>query len=105
MRACAPSLLGCHASVHLNPLAARGGAPPDLSTSSPARPCTPLDLPQVVREEGAYANGRATLELLPPEVYGPGCEKQFSLRRLEAVLGEAEQAEHLAKEMLKVGGC
>ena len=58
----------------------------------------------MVREEGAYANGRATLELLPPEVYGPGCEKQFSLRRLEAVLGEAEQAEHLAKEMLKVGG-
>ena len=35
-------------------------------------------------------------------MYGADCERQFSLRRLDAVLSEAEQGEHLAKEMLKV---
>lgn len=57
---------------------------------------------QAVREEGGYANGRVHVELLPTEVYGAACEKQFSLRRLEVVLTEAEQQEHLAKELLKV---
>lgn len=61
-------------------------------------------IPQAVREEGAYANGRVHVQLLPEELYGAGCEKQFSLRRLEAVLSEAEQAEHLQREMLKVCG-
>ena len=60
---------------------------------------------QSVREEGSYANGRVHVELLPAEVYGPACEKQFSLRRLGAVLTEAETDEHLQKEMLKVGSC
>lgn len=58
---------------------------------------------QAVREEGAYANGRLHIELIPAEVYGPSCEKQFSLRRLEAVLSEAEQQDHLQKELLRVG--
>lgn len=58
---------------------------------------------QATKEEGAYANGRVHVELLPAEVYGGGCEKQFSLRRLEAVLSEAEQQEHMQREMLKVG--
>jgi len=65
-------------------------------------------VPQAVREDGAYANGRVHIALLPEELYGAGCEKQFSLRRLEAVLTEAEQQEHLSKELLKVGwgeGC
>lgn len=43
------------------------------------------------------------VELLPAEVYGAGCEKQFSLRRLEGVLSDAEQQEHVQREMLKVG--
>ncbi|PRW58303.1 Structural maintenance of chromosomes flexible hinge domain-containing 1 [Chlorella sorokiniana] len=59
-------------------------------------------IPQATKEEGAYANGRVHVELLPAEVYGAGCEKQFSLRRLEAVLSEVEQQEHLQREMLKV---
>ena len=58
---------------------------------------------QAVREEGAYANGRVHVELLPAEVYGAACEKQFSLRRLEGALTEVEEREHLQKEMLKVG--
>lgn len=58
---------------------------------------------QATKEEGAYANGRVHVELLPAEVYGAGCEKQFSLRRLEGVLTEAEQQEHVQREMLKVG--
>lgn len=58
---------------------------------------------QAVREEGSYANGRLHVELLPPEVYGPACEKQYSLRRMEAVLSEAEEAEHVQKELLRVG--
>ena len=60
-------------------------------------------IPQAVREEGAYANGRVHVELLPPEVYGAGCEKAISLRRLDGVLSEAEQQEHTQKELLKVG--
>lgn len=55
----------------------------------------------MVREDGAYANGRVHIELLPAELHGSGCEKQFSLRRIEAVMSEAEQLEYLAKEMLK----
>jgi hypothetical protein len=58
---------------------------------------------QAVREEGSYANGRLHVELLPPEVYGPACEKRYSLRRMEAVLSEAEEAEHVQKELLRVG--
>ena len=58
-----------------------------------------------MRDEGAYANGRLHVELLPAQLYGAACEKQFSLRRLEAVLTEAEQQEHLQKEMLKVWCC
>ncbi|KAL4443930.1 hypothetical protein ABPG75_011667 [Micractinium tetrahymenae] len=59
-------------------------------------------IPQAVREDGAYANGRVHIELLPAELHGSACEKQFSLRRVDAVLSEAEQQEYLAKEMLKV---
>ena len=66
-------------------------------------PCLSCLAVQSVREEGSYANGRVHVELLPAEVYGPACEKQFSLRRLGAVLKEAEAEEHLQKEMLKVG--
>jgi hypothetical protein len=59
---------------------------------------------QAVREEGAYPNGRLHLELLPAQLYGPACEKQYSLRRLEAVLSEEEAQEHLQKELQRVRG-
>ena len=72
--------------------------------SPPAQPNLWPSPPQATRDEGAYANGRVHIELLPAEVYGTGCEKQFSLRRLEAVLSEAEQQEHLQREMLKARG-
>jgi hypothetical protein len=59
---------------------------------------------QAVRAEGSYSNGRLHIELLPTAVYGPATEKQFSLRRLDAVLSEAEQEEHMQKELLRVRG-
>ena len=37
------------------------------------------------------------------EVFGPGCEKAYSLRRLEAVLSEPEAEEHVAGQLKKVG--
>lgn len=58
----------------------------------------------MVREDGAYANGRVHIELLPAELHGSACEKQFGIRRIEAVLSEEEQEEHLARELLKASG-
>lgn len=60
-------------------------------------------VPQLAKDEGCYANGRLHVELLPPEVFGPACEKTFSLRRLEAILTEAEAEEHIAGQLKKVG--
>lgn len=57
----------------------------------------------MVKEEGAYANGRVHVDLLPEEVHGPGCTRDFLLRRLDAKLAEEELQEHLAKELSKVG--
>eukprot|EP00887_Chlorella_sp_A99_P005757 scaffold1.g5757.t1 len=59
-------------------------------------------IPQAVKEEGCYANGRLHVELLPPELHGAGCEKAFSMRRLEAVLTEAEVEEYVATQLKKV---
>lgn len=57
-------------------------------------------VPQAVREEGAYPNGRVHVEPLPPEVHGAGGPlRHFSLRRVEGVLGEREVAEHAAREV------
>ena len=58
---------------------------------------------QAVREEGSYPGGRVHVVPLPEEVYGAGASRDFSIRRIEAVLGEKELKEHLNKEMLKVG--
>lgn len=59
---------------------------------------------QVVRGEGSYPGGRVHVELLPAEVHGEGYQRDLSMRRIEAVLGDKEIKEHCAKEMLKVGG-
>ena len=45
------------------------------------------------------------MELLPPEVHGQGCRRDFSLRRIEGgPLEEKEVAEGVTKELLKVRG-
>jgi hypothetical protein len=58
---------------------------------------------QVVKEEGCYPGGRVHVELLPTEVYGPGCRRDFSLRRIDGgPLGEKDLNDHISKELLKV---
>lgn len=59
---------------------------------------------QVVKEEGAYANGRVTVQPLPAETYGEGAQKTVALRRLEGVLIQEEADDLLAKELEKVLG-
>jgi hypothetical protein len=62
-------------------------------------------VPQAVREEGAYANGRVHVEPLPEEVHGVGAPlRHFSLRRIEAVMEEKEVAEHAAREAARLPG-
>lgn len=70
----------------------------------PSAGSLPSRLEQVVREEGAYANGQVHIELLPAELHGSACKKQFSLRRVEEVMSETEQQDYLAREMLKASG-
>lgn len=59
-------------------------------------------VPVAVREEGAYANGRIHVEPLPNEIYGSAATKDYSLRRLDAVLDDKEAEEHCAKELAKL---
>ncbi len=59
---------------------------------------------QVVKEEGCYPNGRVHVDVLPTEVYGQGCHRDFSLRRIDSVMGKKELKDHVDKELLKVRG-
>ena len=49
-----------------------------------------------------YANGHVTIQPLPPELHGSQVRRTLPLRRIEAVLKEAEAEEHFSKELLKV---
>ena len=49
-----------------------------------------------------YANGHVTIQPLPPELHGSQVRRTLPLRRIEAVLEQAEAEEHLSKELLKV---
>ena len=60
-------------------------------------------VPLAVREEGAYANGRIHVEPLPSEIHGVSSTKDFSLRRLEAVLNEKEvEIDHLQTTVISL---
>jgi hypothetical protein len=60
-------------------------------------------VPQAVRNEGAYSNGRVHVEPLPKGIHGSnGPAKPFSLRRLDAVLSEKETEDYCSKEMAKL---
>ena len=62
-----------------------------------------FSVPQAVREEGAFANGRVHVDPLPKEIHGDAtAAREFSLRRLEAVLDEKETEEHCLKEMARL---
>ena len=49
-----------------------------------------------------YANGHVTIQPLPAELHGSQVRRMLPLRRIEAVLEQAEAQEHLGKELLKV---
>ena len=57
---------------------------------------------QVVQEAGVYANGQVLVQPVPAAVYGEGAQRTVPLRRLEAVLTEAQMQEHISKELQKV---
>jgi len=59
-------------------------------------------VPVAVREEGAYANGRVHVTLLPEGVHGAASARDYSLRRLECVLSEQEVQDHCQKEMSRL---
>lgn len=60
-------------------------------------------VPQAVRDEGAYSNGRVHVEPLPKGIHGSnGPAKNFNLRRLDAVLTEKETEDHCSREMAKL---
>lgn len=75
---------------------------PNHPIQADAHPGTFFPPHQVVHGDGCYPNGRVHVEVLPPEVHGEGCCRDFSLRRIEGVLGEKELKEHVGKELLKV---
>ena len=57
---------------------------------------------QIALEDGTYAGGRVTVQPLPEQVHGHGNLRTFSLRRIEAVVSEAEAQGHIERELLKV---
>ena len=61
----------------------------------------PHDL-QIALEDGAYAGGRVTVQPLPEQVHGQGNLRTFSMRRIEAVMSEADAQSHIERELLKV---
>ena len=58
--------------------------------------------PQVVLEDGTYPGGRLTVQPLPAQVYGEGNLRTLSLRRVEAIVSEADAQDHIDQELLKV---
>ena len=61
-------------------------------------------MPRVVHTEGCYSHGKVSVSPLPPEMYGDGSRHTWPIRRIEGVVSKDEAAEHMAREMLKVGG-
>eukprot|EP00798_Chlamydomonas_sp_ICE-L_P006653 gene6653-3315_t len=61
-----------------------------------------FSVPQLVHSEGTYSQGLVCVTALPTTVHGDGNSASFPLRRVEEVLGEEEEAEHNAKEMMKL---
>lgn len=59
-------------------------------------------VPLVVRQEGAYANGRVHLQLLPAEVYNETNLHTFSLRRVDCILTDEQVQSYTAKELGKL---
>lgn len=57
---------------------------------------------QIALEDGTYAGGRVTVQPLPEQVHGQGNLRTFSLRRIEAVVSEADAQSHIERELLKV---
>lgn len=57
--------------------------------------------PQVVHQEGCYANGFVTVTPLPEAVHGAS-KQLWPLRRLECVLTAGQVAEHEAKEAARL---
>ena len=60
------------------------------------------DCLQIALEDGAYAGGRVTVQPLPEQVHGQGNLRTFSMRRIEAVVSEADAESHMERELLKV---
>jgi hypothetical protein len=53
--------------------------------------------------EGCYSGGRVTVCALPTELLGAENLHTWPLRRLEGKVSQAELAEHVSKELSKVG--
>lgn len=62
-----------------------------------------FSIPRVVQSEGCYSGGRVTVCALPAELLGPDNLHTWPLRRLEGKASDAELAEHISKELAKVG--